>query len=412
MTSILHMDLDALQSAAHQVLANAQTTEERAQALASIAHSMDWQGSSRDMLVSEVETIVQALAAEASRGRDLAARVEREIAKWVNADTRSGQDFATVRSQFSALLAAGLVLGAQTTAAAGGATLAQQAATLAGLPAQITALSDRLNALNSAIPSDATLASVEAQIAALQLKRAQAQSNAESLINHVLPDLPLAADDDPHLLPWYRSQADNYEDEVARLDQELKRLESVRSALQERQQVTNQLANAQAQQTNLQNTLAGFGQNQNDYPTVYMGSNGTIQDFGCRITATSMFANYFGKTETPATVNDYLRDNKGYTPGTSYAVGSVETDYVRKVLDNKALDQVSVGTSTADIEAQLEAGQPVILHVPGTTSDGHYVLATHVDASKVIQVYDPWYGGAARPLTDYSVKSAYTYAAP
>jgi uncharacterized protein YukE len=104
-----------------------------------------------------------------------------------------------------------------------------------------------------------------------------------------------------------------------------------------------------------------------------MGDNGkTIKQSGCLITDVAMIARYFGLDVNSADVNNFLKTHDGYTTGTS----NLKWDVAAQFINEQAGTHGSFGNISADAaQSTLNSGQPVILHINGDTSDGHWVLA-------------------------------------
>ncbi len=82
MTTVLHMDTDAVRAVGQQLAQQAETIRQQAQGLAASMHGMNWQGPARDMLVGDFEQIQQTWLQLADRGNALSRRLEREVEEW------------------------------------------------------------------------------------------------------------------------------------------------------------------------------------------------------------------------------------------------------------------------------------------------------------------------------------------
>ena len=128
---------------------------------------------------------------------------------------------------------------------------------------------------------------------------------------------------------------------------------------------------------------------QGDYTDV-MGENGhTIKQSGCLITDIAMIARFYGRDVTSVDVNNYLRTHGGYAPGTSNLYWDRAEDFINSVSGVKG-DFVNI--DAGNVAGSLNSGQPVILHIPGNTADGHWVLATGVNGDGSYTVFDPGTG--------------------
>lgn len=121
-----------------------------------------------------------------------------------------------------------------------------------------------------------------------------------------------------------------------------------------------------------------------------------------------MVAKYYGKDDTPITVNDFLKALKpaGFVSGGNYVWGSFHRQYgdiqeVRTVTPAALTD-----TQMGEIRSALDAGYPVMLHLdynPKTVeNDMHFVLAVGYNPADEndFAVADP-IGGKIHSLKDY-----------
>jgi hypothetical protein len=117
-----------------------------------------------------------------------------------------------------------------------------------------------------------------------------------------------------------------------------------------------------------------------------MGDNGkTIDEAGCLITSVAMIARFHGADVTPADVNAYMKSHGGYVKGTSNMYWGSAEAYLESVLGK---DFTYKGISGSNVSNTINSGSPVLLHVQGSTSDGHWVLATGVDSAGNYIVYE------------------------
>ncbi len=128
-------------------------------------------------------------------------------------------------------------------------------------------------------------------------------------------------------------------------------------------------------------------QDNTDWADKPMGEGGTMAEYGCTVTCLTMLARYYGVDITPQDFNTYLRDNKGYVKGSNLYWDKAK-DYLNSKLSIKGNFSTISGVDA--INAKLNAGFPVILHIKGATTDGHYVLAVPPPGKNgVISVFDP-----------------------
>ena len=130
----------------------------------------------------------------------------------------------------------------------------------------------------------------------------------------------------------------------------------------------------------------GLDQDDPRWGNEVMGDNGdTIDESGCLITSIAMIARSHGADVTPADVNAYMKTHGGYQEGTSYMYWGSAEKYLESVIGK---DFTYKGIVGSDITNTLNSGAPVLLHVKGNTSDGHWVLATGVDSAGNYLVID------------------------
>ncbi len=141
--------------------------------------------------------------------------------------------------------------------------------------------------------------------------------------------------------------------------------------------------------TNPTGPVANIGLNQNNYTDV-MGDNGmTIKQVGCLITDVAMIGRFLGKDISTVDVNTYLRDHGGYAPNSSNLYWGKAADYLNSIAGTHGS---FTDVSTANVNDALSSGNPVIIHIPSTTSDGHWVLAVPGGDGSSIVAYDPFTG--------------------
>jgi len=116
----------------------------------------------------------------------------------------------------------------------------------------------------------------------------------------------------------------------------------------------------------------------------------TIGYVGCALTSVSMLLSGYGFTETPGTLNQKMKDRQGF-------VGSgIRWDVVSQVHPQVKL-QANIRCETTDaplgqIDAALNAGQPVIVRVDASPNPGlqwHYVLLYGRKGDDYLML-DPW----------------------
>lgn len=123
-----------------------------------------------------------------------------------------------------------------------------------------------------------------------------------------------------------------------------------------------------------------------------MGTNGrTIGDAGCLITTIAMVARKYGANVTPRDINEYLRNNNGYTAGTSY-LNRNPNKAVEFLEKETGLNFEYQEINTKQLNQNLLDDKPAIMHVINRSNkkdpDGHWVLVTGFDKSGNYEVVD------------------------
>jgi len=130
----------------------------------------------------------------------------------------------------------------------------------------------------------------------------------------------------------------------------------------------------------------GLDQDDPRWGNEVMGDNGcTLKTHGCLVTSIAMIARSQGVDVTPADVNAYLKSHSGYVEGTSLMKFDVAEKYLESVIGK---DFTYKNIAGSDLTNTLNSGTPVLLHVKGNTTDGHWVLATGVDSAGNYLVFE------------------------
>lgn len=142
-----------------------------------------------------------------------------------------------------------------------------------------------------------------------------------------------------------------------------------------------------------------------------LGSKGTIGAYGCLETDATMVANYYGANETPATMNQKLKDNGGFSDGSNIGKGNllvwgaIASIFGLKYSGKFSNDNLLTKANMDQIRGALDKGFPVLLQidtVPSTSQkDEHWILAIGYDGDDLI-VQDPW-DGATKRITSWGV---------
>jgi len=136
-------------------------------------------------------------------------------------------------------------------------------------------------------------------------------------------------------------------------------------------------------------------------------SNVTLGGYGCLVTTMAMLACYYGKNETPATLDTWLTQNKGYQDGNLYKWFEGLT---KEYPDIKCEGLFGVPyplnqAQEAEIDNELANKKPVVVEVdynPMTAVlDGHWCLIVD-KINGVYQIADPLeYPAKIVPITKY-----------
>ncbi len=137
-----------------------------------------------------------------------------------------------------------------------------------------------------------------------------------------------------------------------------------------------------------------------------IGTGGTIKEYGCLITTITMIGRFYGADVTPVDMNNWLRQNNGYSKGSSGLIWNEATNFLNTTLGKQGnLSKMDIKS----VNSLLQTGIPVILHIPGPTEDGHYVLGIEVnEGSNTITVLDPWNNGE-KEINYSKIKRAWAY---
>jgi len=159
-----------------------------------------------------------------------------------------------------------------------------------------------------------------------------------------------------------------------------------------------------------------YSQNDERWKNKTLGTKGTIGAYGCLLTDIAMLCVYFGKNETPDTLNEKLKANGGFVNGNLYVWGALTKIFPDITYQGQVLTPDPLTKTQMDfIRARINEGYPVVLQIdaiPSTSQlDEHWILAVDYDGDDFI-VVDPW-DGAVKRITSWGVqpqKLIYAYA--
>ena len=153
-----------------------------------------------------------------------------------------------------------------------------------------------------------------------------------------------------------------------------------------------------------------------------------IYNYGCLITCLAMLSKYYGKEETPLTINKKLIEKKGYTDKSGdYIPDSIEKIYSditeSRVLTPNVLSDAQIN----DIKSAIDYGFPVMIQLDfnpkDVDADMHFVLITDYDKNDEnnFTIADPIDGtikslknylGWFRPNARKTIEQYYIYKGP
>ena len=159
-----------------------------------------------------------------------------------------------------------------------------------------------------------------------------------------------------------------------------------------------------------------YSQNDERWKNKTLGTKGTIGAYGCLLTDIAMLCVYFGKNETPDTLNEKLKANGGFVNGNIYVWGALTKIFPDITYQGQVLTPDPLTKTQMDfIRARIDEGYPVVLQIdtiPSTSQlDEHWILAVDYDGDDFI-IVDPW-DGAVKRITSWGVqpqKLIYAYA--
>lgn len=271
----IHMQTESVLAVARQLQAANQYIREQAAYLENSAHVVEWMGPSRDQFLHELAGLLAGIVRQTEAGAALSQRVEREVQEWEAVSAKMGSGYldlgSVIRNIAATPIPALSAIGAVVSAAAvqQGQVLGINSLDFAdlkqvyqfmpwsekfseerSLQIKIAELKELINRECSVDSLTREINEIDGQISTLDAKRTAAEKNAKNLINGILPNRfpPVGNDGDGN--PFWRSKADDYEDEIADYDARLRTLKSQRDLLvQQRQTIErsqHELANLEA----------------------------------------------------------------------------------------------------------------------------------------------------------------------
>ena len=244
---IIHMETEKVNLAAWRLAKTAESLDVAASGLTMLLQSLDWEGLGRDEFIAESRRTLNHIRRQAEAGILLSQSMRREVDEWLAADRLGEGHFQEANRSWAAadseiaggggvLLARAQVLGISTSTA--GNQYIQEYQNMpwgnkfeedGRLQTEINDSQVLINGMRSEEEIQKDINSIDAQIADLEQKRADAQAEAEKWYNQIIPDWPPQGDSDG--LPW-RVRADDFDDQVADYNRQIQALQAQKQALQ------------------------------------------------------------------------------------------------------------------------------------------------------------------------------------
>ena len=126
----------------------------------------------------------------------------------------------------------------------------------------------------------------------------------------------------------------------------------------------------------------------------------TIGSAGCAITAVTMMLRYYGLNTDPGAFNTWVTVNGGYVYD-----DQIIWDAVNFYTNGRVTFSGWIGPDLAVIQAELDAGRPVVAEVQ-LGGNQHFVLLTGYTTEGGITINDPWFGDSVRFVDRYGDPAA------
>lgn len=252
--SLLHMETDLVRGAGNQLQQTSASLQQQTQQLDNLVQALAnaWQGQSATIFVGEIRPVLQQLYQFAGMSERLNQRLQHEVDEWERIGTALLGGTSVAMASLPAT-GGGNILGAQTTAFAEqyqNLTWSEKFNELEQLEQKIAALEKELDGQPPV--DEGRIEEIDAEIARLKAEMDEAQEDADTWYNKVIPTFPLQGDDDG--VPW-RVRTDNYEDTIADYEQQLQALQEEKDALIIVQDKQDELAELKGQQNTLQTII-------------------------------------------------------------------------------------------------------------------------------------------------------------
>lgn len=265
---ILHMETDVVRGVGNQLQQTADLMFEHTQQLNTTIQNLssNWQGPSADIFISDIHPVLQQLNQLFDTSTILNQRLQREVDEWEQVDNRLGTGqlldaiFASGAMPGIAIFAQGVntngsVLGASTTLSSTdyvSLPWSEKFIELDRLEKEIASQEQNLNGQPSLDETKERIKAIDERLDELEAKKQQSQEDANKWYNKIIPDWPLATDDDG--VPW-RVKADNSEDEIARYERSIENLRQAKDELVSVQNQHHLLSNLYVQRDTLKSII-------------------------------------------------------------------------------------------------------------------------------------------------------------
>jgi hypothetical protein len=139
-------------------------------------------------------------------------------------------------------------------------------------------------------------------------------------------------------------------------------------------------------------SIAAMGQQESAWAGAPLGTSAseTIGSAGCAITAVTMMLRYYGMNTDPGAFNAWLTANGGYAYD-----DELIWDAITSYSGGRVAFSGWLGPDVGAIEAELDAGRPVVAEVHLGVNQ-HFVLLTGYTTDGGIEINDPWFADDAR----------------
>jgi hypothetical protein len=156
--------------------------------------------------------------------------------------------------------------------------------------------------------------------------------------------------------------------------------------------VASALASPLADSADSSMSIATMGQQDPAWAGAPLGSSPTetIGSAGCAITAVTMMLRYYGIDTDPGAFNAWLAANGGYAYD-----DQLIWDAVTRYSGGRVAFSGWIGPDLGIIEAELDAGRPVVaeVHLGGNQ---HFILLTGYSTDGGLELNDPWFNDSVR----------------